>query len=257
MSEGRSQTLLVQVPAPDNGPPTQVRHLEPGEQITFGRGAPGCAVDVQLDGDDVSRLAGEISAVDDYWLISNLSTDTAYVVENPEGGGEYLTIPPRRIAAPVPFEFSRVTLPGAGPSAGFLVFAPQHEYAEADLPGDLDGVATASSFTLDETAKYFLVLVALCEPRLRDSATAALPAASDIVDRLSALPSCRRMTRAAVNYHIDYLAIHKLRVKEPEPGAGRLECKREALVLIALRFGVVRQEHLALLPARTAVPGGR
>jgi hypothetical protein len=93
--------------------------------------------------------------------------------------------------------------------------------------------------------------VALCEPRLRDSSTVALPSAGEIVDRLCAHEACCELTRAAVNYHIDYLATTKLRVKEPRPGAGeRLEWKREALVSIALRFGLVRDEHRLLLPPR-------
>jgi hypothetical protein len=90
-------------------------------------------------------------------------------------------------------------------------------------------------FSLDETAKFFLILVALCEPRLRDCASVALPTAGEIVERLRGRLD---LTRAAVNHHIDYLAIEKLRVKPPEPG--RLDSKREALVAIALRYGIVR-----------------
>jgi hypothetical protein len=253
MSECRLETLLIQVPTTDNGRPVQVRGLGPGERVTFGRGS---AVDVRLDDDRVSRLAGEIIAVEDFWLISNLSEKDAYVVNNPEGGGEYLTIPPRRIAAPVPFEFARVSLPGAEPAPSFLVFAPQHCYAGPGVADALDGAETTNPFMLDETAKYFLVLVALCEPRLRDSATAALPTAGEIVERLSGLPTCQGLTRTAVNYHIDYLSIHKLRIKDPQSDAGvRLEWKRAALVMISTRFGLVRQEHLLLLPPR--LPGDR
>jgi hypothetical protein len=244
-------TVLVQVPSPDGGPPSQVVHVGQGEQVRFGRGAPDCAVDIELPHPGVSRLAGEISAIEDYWLISNLSTDKTYVVDNPEGGGEYLTVAPRRLAAPVPFEFARVSLPRTEGPISFLVFAPQHFYAEPGLPGVLDGERTAAAFPLDETAKYFLILVALCEPRLRDSSTVALPTAAEIADRLAGHAGCRELTRAAINYHIDYLATTKLRVKEPRPGMGeRLEWKREALVSIALRFGLVRDEHRSLLPPR-------
>jgi len=229
-------TVLVQVPAPDGGPPSQVVHVGPGERVRFGRGAPDCAVDIELPHDGVSRLAGEISAVEDYWLISNLSADKTYVVDNPEGGGEYVTVAPRRLAAPVPFEFARVSLPVTEGPISFLVFAPQHCYAEPGVADGRHGERTAAAFPLDETAKYFLILVALCEPRLRDSATVALPSAGEIVDRLCAHEACSELTRAAVNYHIDYLATTKLRVKEPRPGAGeRLEWKREALVSIAAR----------------------
>jgi serine/threonine-protein kinase len=133
----------------------------------------------------------------------------------------------------------------------FLVFAPQHSYADAEYPDGLAGDRTAPAFPLDETAKYFLILVALCEPRLRDSSTVALPTADEVVQRLREHERCRDLTRAAVNHHVDYLAVTKLRVKDPRPGAGeRLDWKREALVSIALRFGLVREEHRRLLPAR-------
>ncbi len=250
------ETVLVQVPSPDGGPPSQVVHVGPGEPLRFGRGAPDCVVDIELRHDGVSRLAGEIRAVEDYWLISNFSTDKTYVVDNPEGGGEYLTLAPRRLAAPVPFEFARVSLPVTEGPVSFLVFAPQHTYADPEHPADLDGERTAAAFPLDETAKYFLVLVALCEPRLRDSTTVALPTTSEIVERLSAHPDCGELTPTAVNYHIDYLATTKLRVKEPRPGADeRLESKREALAAIALRFGLVRDEHRRILPPRALGQG--
>jgi hypothetical protein len=252
------ETVLVQVPSLDGGPPSQVVNVGPGQTLRFGRGAPDCAVDIALPYDGVSRLAGEISAVEDYWLISNLSHDKTYVVDNPEGGGEYLTVSPRRVAAPVPFEFARVSLPVTEGPVDFLVFAPQHAYADADAehPDELAGDRTTAAFPLDESAKYFLILVALCEPRLRDSASVALPTAGEVVERLRSHELCGELTRAAVNHHVDYLAITKLRVKEPCPGADeRLESKREALVSIALRFGLVRDEHRRLLPRRAAGAG--
>jgi hypothetical protein len=245
------ETVLVQVPSPDGGPPSQVVHVGPGERVRFGRGAARCDVDIELPHEGVSRLAGEITAVEDYWLISNLSTEKTYVVDNPEGGGEYLTVAPRRLAAPVPFEFARVSLPRTDGPVSFLVFAPQHSYAEPGAPAELDGDRTTAAFPLDETAKYFLILVALCEPRLRDGASVALPTAGEIVERLRPHEQFGELTRAAVNYHIDYLATTKLRVKEPRPGADeRLEFKREALAAIALRYGLVRNEHRRLLPPR-------
>src|SRR5436190_6045768 len=201
------ETVLVQVPSRDGGPPSQVVHVRPGETLRFGRGAEDCDVDIALEHDGVSRLAGELSVVEDYWLISNLSHDKTYVVDNPEGGGEYLTVAPRRIAAPVPFEFARVSLPTTDGPVEFLVFAPQHAYAEpGGEPQPADGERTAAAFPLDETAKYFLILVALCEPRLRDGASVALPTAAEIVERLRGHARCRDLTRTAVNHHIDYLA---------------------------------------------------
>jgi hypothetical protein len=71
--------------------------------------------------------------------------------------------------------------PGAGRASIWyqqsevIVFAPQHRFVDRQL-APFDGETTTSPFALDETAKYFLVLVALCEPRLRKFAL--LPAAS-------------------------------------------------------------------------------
>jgi hypothetical protein len=73
-----------------------------------------------------------------------------------------------------------------------------------------------------------------------------------VVDRLRPLPSCRTLNASAVNFHIDYLARTKLRVKQDSADgrSERLEAKREALVSVALRFNLVREEHLTLLPPR-------
>ena len=241
--------ILVYLPAEPRRDPVR-RELAPGETLSFGRGAPGLDVDLRLDNPTVPRLAGEILAVDDHWRLSNFSDDRTYVVENPEGAGEYLRVPPLRAACPVPFEFSRVVLSTRGPTASFQVYASQHLYLEAsalDLPEE-EGSTTISAFSLDRDATYFLVLVALCEPRLRDESSTAVPTSRQVVERLSMLPG-RTPTLRAVNFHIDYLAEQKLRVKQPFEEE-RQEGKRAAVVDTALRFALVREEHLALLPAR-------
>jgi len=191
--------------------------------------------------------------VADYWLISNLSHGT-YLVENPEGAGEHVKLAPRRLDMPVPFEFARVViLPNEGSAAArsrgeFLVFAPQHTYIDAVQLFAPGGDATIAAFPLDETAKYFLILVALCEPRLRDPGSPVLPSAPDVLARLAPLPQCTTMGRAAVNSQIEYLAEKKLRVRQTVGSAGKADWQREALVRLALNFDLVRAEHLTLLP---------
>ncbi|TDD72489.1 FHA domain-containing protein [Actinomadura rubrisoli] len=224
--------------------------MAPGAQLTFGRGAADLPVDLPLADPGVSRLAGRIRAMDDHWLITNLSRAATYVVENPEGAGEFVKVQPRRLRMPVPFEFSRVVLPAGSGSVSFLVFAPAQLYADPDAPDA--GDATAIPFPLDVTAKYFLVLVALCEPRLRDASSVVLPTVPEIIERLAGVPGCAGLTRSAVNFHIDYLAAAKLRVKEPavDGRAAKADWQRAALVSLALRFNLVRDEHLALLHAR-------
>ncbi|MBV6702536.1 serine/threonine protein kinase [Kitasatospora aureofaciens] len=245
-------TVIVQLP--DQGPAVApggrpgLLRMGPGETAVFGRGEPGRAVPIPLADQGVSRRAGEITAAEDYWRLSNFSATATYVVENLEGAGEHVKVAPGRLGAPVPFEFSRVLLPALGEPASFKVFAPQHAYLEGESDGT-GGERTVSPFALDPTAKYFLVLLALCEPRLRSPSAAVVPGATDVVARLRALPSCRDLTRSAVNYHIDYLVFTKLRLREPlddDRGGG----KREELAALALRFDLVREEHLALLPPR-------
>ncbi|MGW0364009.1 serine/threonine protein kinase [Streptomyces sp. NPDC002990] len=249
-------TVVVHVPAGVGAEPVSLE-LGPGEAVRFGRGAPGTPVGVVLDDPAVPRLAGEIRASEDHWQLSNFSATRSYLVENPEGAGEYVRVAARRLGAPVPFEFSRVVLPTRSPQGlSFQVFAPSHSYGEAADLARLGGAATLVAYSLDESATYFLVLVALCEPRLRDLPAAAVPTTPQITARLRPHPACRELTEQAVSFHIDYLARNKLRVKSKEDDPGRrLEGRREALVSLALRFGLVREEHLALLPPRSAVAG--
>ncbi|WP_282692397.1 serine/threonine protein kinase [Streptomyces sp. CC208A] len=232
--------------------------LGPGEVARFGRGSPDTPVELRLSDAAISRLAGEIRVTDDHWQLTNHSGTHSYLVENPEGAGEYLRVPPRRVGAPVPFEFARVVLPTRGElPVAFQVFAPDHLYLDPGVMGGPWGSRTVTAYSLDETATYFLVLVALCEPRLRDQSRVAVPTTPQIVDRLRGHAGCAALTARAVSSHIDYLAEEKLRIDGREPGKGdRRNGKREEIVGLALRFGLVQEEHLALLPPATGT-GGR
>ncbi|NEA68526.1 serine/threonine protein kinase [Streptomyces sp. SID12488] len=252
--------ILIHLPSAHPTEPATTRRLGPGEAARFGRGTKARPVELLLPDPAVSRLAGEIRVTEDHWQLSNFSTTHSYLVENPEGAGEYLRIPPRRSGAPIPFEFARVVLPTRGSTVSFQVFAPDHVYLDADDPGGAWGTRTLNAYSLDETATYFLVLVALCEPRLRDESAVSVPTTPQVVERLSTHPALTRLTARAVSSHIDYLAEQKLRVRGPQDvadtggGGARRTGKREAVVGVALRFGLVREEHLALLPSRAPGP---
>ncbi|MGA5062986.1 FHA domain-containing protein [Streptomyces exfoliatus] len=239
---------IIVVPAHAADPGSQIR-LAPGERLHFGRTAPHTAgerrhLDIPHPG--VSRTAGEIGATTTYWTLTNFSTASTYVVENPEGAGEHIKIAPGRVDAPVPFEFSRVVLPAGGDLLDFSVWAPRHDYVErAHAAGD--GEPTALAFPLDRSKRYFLVLAALCESRLRGEPHAPLPTVEQVVERLR--PLWPAVNRASVQWNIDYLAV-KLRLK---PGADtadagrRLNGKKECLVSLALRFDLVREDDLVAL----------
>ncbi|MGW1074039.1 serine/threonine protein kinase [Streptomyces sp. NPDC002537] len=229
--------------------------LGPGGVARFGRGSARTPVELRLADTAISRLAGEIRVTDDHWQLSNHSRTQSYLVENPEGAGEYLRVPPRRAGAPIPFEFARVVLPTrSNGTVAFQVFAPDHVYLDPDTLDGQWGTHTVPAYSLDETSRYFLVLVALCEPRLRDESPVAVPTTPQIVERLGDHAACGRLTPRAVSSHIDYIAEEKMRIGVPAEHGLRREArrngKRESIVGIALRFGLVREEHLALLPPR-------
>jgi hypothetical protein len=264
-------TIIV-VPGPGMAPCEKLR-LAPGETLRFGRGAPartsadastGTRSLLAIAHDGVSRSAGQITATDTYWSLSNFSRTATYAVENPEGAGEHIKVAPRRLGAPVPFEFSRVVLPAGTELLSFDVWAPRHDYADPADGVDPDGHAehrggasTALAFPLDRSKRYFMVLAALCEPRLRGEPYAPLPTVEQVTERLR--PRWPAANRAAVQWNIDYLAV-KLRLKPgPEscdPGP-RLNGKKETLVSLALRFDLVREDDLAVLalPASGPVSG--
>nr|WP_202122768.1 serine/threonine protein kinase [Streptomyces sp. BA2] len=240
-AEGRSHQSA------EPGRPELLR-LAPGDTVDFGRGTPETPVPLMLDDPAVSRRAGQITATEDYWRLSNFSQTSTYAVENLEGAGEHIRVSPGRIGAPVPFEFSRVVLPGVDKESSFKVFATEHVFQDGEPP-PFRGEPTLSPFALDPTSKYFLVLLALCEPRLRNASSSAVPGVGDVLERLHALEGCRELTRSAVNFHIDYLASVKLRLRSDETPPNRWGGgKRDELIAFALRFDLVRESHLALLP---------
>ncbi|MCX4905997.1 FHA domain-containing protein [Streptomyces sp. NBC_00878] len=221
---------------------TQLR-LAPGERLAFGRSAADNGLAIAHEG--VSRKAGEITAQGAFWVLSNLSAHQTYVVENPEGAGEHIKVGPGRLDAPVPFEFSRIVLPAAGDLLHIEVWAPRHDYLRS--PEGMDGATTAPAFSVDRTKRYFAVLAALCEPRLRGEPHAPLPTVDQVVARLR--PNWPAAARTSVQWNIDYLAV-KLRLK-PGPDTAdtgpRLNGKKESLVSLALRFDLVREDDLLVL----------
>ncbi|MFD0266110.1 serine/threonine protein kinase [Streptomyces sp. NPDC127106] len=223
-----------------------------GDSVLFGYRS---ASDTRLDVDErsVAEPVGRITAHHGYWTLSNFSPTASYIVENIEGSGEFVKVLPGREAAPIPFELSRVVLPDQPRLTRFSVLAP----APRRVPhSEVRYTLASRAFSLAEDTKYFLVLVALCEPRLNASSSYGVPTDNEIVERLRTLPGCRNLSRAAVNYHLDYLASAKLPLQEwgDHPGDDRMRWKREALVSIALRHDLVQEHHLDLLPPPRTLP---
>ncbi|MFI5557889.1 hypothetical protein ACIA2T_01305 [Amycolatopsis japonica] len=188
-------------------------------------------------------------------FVSNFTSATTFAIENLEGGAELVKVPSRRRRMVIPFEMSRVLIPSWNGLIQITVFGKPPDLVQE--PGIVD-LPEASPFRLDETSKYFLVLVALCEPRLRGSSMAAVPSVQEVVDRLRQNDRFKDANRSSVNYHIDYLRERKLQVEQwaMYSANGRMHSKREALVSFALRYDLVREEHLGLLapPGKTLRP---
>ncbi|MEY9860756.1 hypothetical protein ABH935_006393 [Catenulispora sp. GAS73] len=180
-------------------------------------------------------------------LISNLTATTTYAVENLEGGAELIKVRPRQLEMAIPFEISRILIPTGSGIVELIVYASPPRLLRLELATS----ALTSSIHLDKASKYFAVLVALCEPRLRGSSMAAVPSVREVVARLKRIDQFKDANRSSINYHIDYLAVHKLPVRQWSKymAGGRMHSKREALVAFALRFDLVSEEHLSLLPS--------
>lgn len=198
-------------------------------------------------GSDVALTAGHIHALADYWLMTNDSSSNTYCVENLEGTGEYVKVQAGRCGVPIPFELSRILLTVANRQDNLVVFAP--ERAEV---GQVHNVGGERLPLLDETSRYYMVLVCLCESRLRNCGVETVPTPTQICRRLASFGDDQALSRSAVNYHIDYLA-EKLDVLAPIEG--KRIGKREVIAGLALKFDLVRPEHLALLPRQAK--GGR
>lgn len=223
--------------------------ITPGDFMAF-QMSPGSGIRVA---DQLEAMA-RIDVAVGHWAMSNFTPNVTFVVENVEGGVELIKVPPRRLGVVVPFEISRVLIPSPAGVGELRVFGTPPVFA------DIRPAAPAQPYVLkgfSEQSKYFLVLVALCETRLRRSPMAAIPSVTEIVERLRPCPGFENANRSSINYHIDYLRRCKLPLDEwaMSVDSGRMHSKREALVTFALRHELVREEHLRLLPKQTARPG--
>ncbi|MDG4759966.1 hypothetical protein [Micromonospora sp. WMMD710] len=190
---------------------------------------------------------GAFEVSDSHLLLSNFTACSTFVIENLEGGAELIKARPRRLGMVIPFEMSRILIPSDSGITELTVFAPPPTML---TPERAATAVESNMFKLDTTSKYFAVLAALCEPRLRGSSMAAVPSVHEVVERLRCTDQFREANRSSINYHVEYLADQKLPISRwaKYVDGGRMHSKREALVAFALRFDLVREEHLSLLP---------
>lgn len=240
------RVITVQQDDRDGGVEFSAVHLFRLESLRFGRGpgsgrgeGPVTRQDVALVLEDpaVARYAGVIESLGHHWRLTNTSGTRTYVVEHTDPIAGYVQVRPGGLGTIIPFETSRVRVPGGDREYSFLVHAPE-------LPrGEHREVAEERSapelFRLDPWHTYFSVLVAFCEPRLRNRSCDHVPGNDEVARRLG-------ISQAAVRAHVCHLLTNKLRV--PRADAERHPWPQQALVERALRFGLVIPEHLGLLP---------
>lgn len=242
----------------DSDTPMDTHHLAPGQTRTFGRGGRNRDVDMRLGAGDraVHRYAGDITSYGDHWRVSNLSPNKSYIVENTERLAGFIQVPPNTRGMLVPFETSRVRVPGAAGEHSFLVMAPAAcsgvlvpgGLREGDDWDDSTGERTeATSFRMDRWHTYYRVLVAYCEPRLR-GATPPVPTQRQVAQRLN-------IGQAAVNAHVDYLLKDKFKVELEGGGQGQ-GWRSQVLIEKALYFGVVTERDLVILDEDHDTPKG-
>lgn len=242
----------------DSDTPMDTHHLAPGQTRTFGRGGRNRDVDMRLGAGDraVHRYAGDITSHGDHWRVSNLSPNKSYIVENTERLAGFVQVPPNTHGMLVPFETSRVRIPGAAGEHSFLVMAPAAcsgvlvpgGLRDSDDWDDNSGERTeATSFRMDRWHTYYRVLVAYCEPRLR-GVTPPVPTQRQVAQRLN-------IGQAAVNAHVDYLLKDKFRVELEGGGQGQ-GWRSQVLIEKALYFGVVTERDLVILDEDHDTPKG-
>lgn len=226
--------------------------LTPGDVLTFGRATSEHTVDITVSSRaDVSRNIGTISVASDHWCISNHSSRWLGVVSVDEGGA-FVRIAPGRIEAPIPFEICRVVWPHKGGELVlFEAFSMDTRFGDPRT-GDASQTAT---FAWKKDSRHFLVLLALCEPQLRNEDSANVPGIDALVHRLKNSPGYPEATVASVNAQIEYLAV-KCGKDPDDPDRAKFDGqKRLKIVRYAQRFGLVRWEDLAALGDPPPKPG--
>lgn len=217
--------------------PFQLAH---GESSGFGRGGDGMRVHLLFAAGDraVARRAGIIESLGYHWRLTNTSGTRTYVVEHTDPVSGFVQVRPGGRGMVIPFETSRVRIPGADREYRFLVLVPEIPFQPPRSQSEEH--SSLAPFGLDPWNGYFRVMVAFCEPRLRDPSCLRIPSTNEVSRRLDASVS-------AVNGQITYLLEEKLRLPHSGKGPG-VAWRQRVLVDYALRFGLVTKEHLHVLP---------
>lgn len=214
--------------------------VAPGQELCFGRAAT-LAVD---DNPYLHRVLGRFVDRGGVWWLDHLADRTPIVVRDAHGPST-ATVAPRSSTALSHGEF--VLTFSAGPTNYELLGTLESQEWAIDLlgPDGLDGTRTLDWGRVELNPDQRLLLVAMCEPRLRDPAAsdAPVPANRAGAARLGWSTSkfnrkldhlCEKLARAGVS------GVHGA------AGASALD-RRRRVVDHAIELGLVTSEDLALL----------
>jgi hypothetical protein len=221
--------------------------LRAGDTLRFGScPCRDCAHRLLVPVPGSVRVAGLVTAHRDHWRLDNLSPACALVCRDLEDPTQRVDVAPGRLAAPVPFELARISVPSQCLTWSITVFGPEPA-ALRELPA-CSRVASAAP-TLDPRTTHYAVLHVLARPRLCGDVAARLPSSTEIARELAECGVA--VTRRAVDHHIDYLADRFGITSQPagRPAHGVRAVRREALVQAAVASGA-----LTLAPGQPLEP---
>ncbi len=235
-------TVSVQGPASTGG---RVVDLGPGDQLSFGScGCAPCGHAIVVETSRPGDLIGRVTALADYWRLDNLSVTTPLLCRDLEDPTQLVRLGPGRLGVVMPFELAQVSWAGHAATQSLTVFGPEPAFGAG--PGRCCVASSAPDVHLNRGATYYAVLEALCAPWLAGGPDTRLPKSADIAAELSRRGL--RLTRRAVDHHIDYL-VDRLGVGVGD-GVGANLRRRVALVEAAVLGGHVggRSEPLQAVP---------
>lgn len=222
--------------------------VDVGEACSFGRGLD--VVDLVLTDDPrVHRHAGTVVAEDDGWTLHNDGRWLHLRVSSLAGRGHHVLEPGASVR--VPWPDARVDIVVGAATVGFEVHhlgAPLHRHRPLAVdPGDS---ATISPARIGRGSGAFRALLALCAPRLSDSASEDLPTNAEIAWRLNRCGiEPGHVTAKAVERRLDYcrrrLGLDD-EVVDSRIGLDHRALRRQ-LVDAAIMTGVVRAEDVSML----------
>lgn len=214
--------------------------LEPSESLTFGR-----AGDLVIDDNPyLHRLVGRVTNRGGVWWLENLGRSIALAVTELDGPSGS-TVGPGTSVALVHGEFA--VRFSAGPARYELIGALEAHEWDTDLlgPDGLAGARTLEWGRVELNPDQHLLLVALCERRLRDPSRADLPVPPNR-ERAARLG----WTVTKFNRKLDHLCekLHRAGVAGVHGGLGASAVeRRRRLVEHALAVGLVTRDDLGLL----------